>query len=384
VAQPGDVNALLQCLVGTDVEISNATLNGAAVAAGTFSNALTVIGVDQGIILSSGNISTLVGPNLADDTSTDNGYPGDPDLDALIPGYSTHDAAVLEFDFICPEPIVISFQYVFASEEYNEWVDSEFNDVFGFFLNGVNIAQVPAGCSDPGIPVAINNVNCQNPYNPPAGLNCNCFRNNDLSDGGGLIDTEMDGVTQVFYASAALDQELNHMKIAIADAGDSVLDSNVMIRCQSFHCVEPPETGACCFGDDCFTLEQGDCISNGGTFIGAGTSCVPNPCLEAGIGDDGVPGIANKLALLGGSPNPFRAATTIAYTLPTASQVTLAIFDIAGRPVLTLVDGEKPAGKHAVTWRGNDARGKRMPAGVYFCRMTVGSFEHTSRLVLNR
>ena len=384
--QPGDVNALLQCLVGTDVQVSNPALNAAAVAAGTFSNALTVIGIDQGIILSSGNIVTLVGPNIADDTSTDNSYPGDPDLDALIPGYVTHDAAILEFDFTCQQPIVLSFQYVFASEEYNEWVGSEFNDVFGFFLNGVNIAQVPSGCSDPGTPVAINNVNCQNPYNPPNGLNCDCYRNNDLNDGGGLIDTEMDGLTQVFYASAQIQPGTNHMKIAIADAGDFVYDSNVMIRCQSFSCIPPPQTGACCFGDDCFILSEDQCVSQGGVFAGQGVSCLPNPCAEAGIQGQGAeaPGLPHEFALLGNTPNPVRLATTIAFALPTASRVTLVVFDVAGRPVRTLVDGEEPAGTRRVTWGGTDARGNRMPAGVYFYRMTAGSFTQTRRMVLDR
>ena len=110
----------------------------------------------------------------------------------------------MEFDFTCSTSQDVVFQYVFGSEEYNEYVDSPFNDVFGFFLNGVNIATVPGICSSPGIPVAINNVDCENPYNPPLGPNCDCYRNNDLSDGGGVIDTELDGLTQVFYATAAI------------------------------------------------------------------------------------------------------------------------------------------------------------------------------------
>jgi hypothetical protein len=219
-----------------------------------------------------------VGPNIADDLSFNNGYPGDADLDGLIPGYQTFDATILEFDFTCLQPTVISFQYVFASEEYNEYVASEFNDVFGFFLNGTNIALVPADCSSPGIPVAINNVNCENPYNPPNGPNCGCYRNNDLSDGGGSVNTEMDGLTQVFYASAQIVPGTNHIKLAIADAGDWVLDSNVMISCQSFVCEAPPVTGACCLGDDCFLIGQEQCVTQGGVYLGDGVPCSPNPC----------------------------------------------------------------------------------------------------------
>ena len=138
LARPAaSVTELLQCLLGPDVIVSNAVLTGAPQAAGTFVGALGVIGFDQGIILSSGDIGTLAGPNTGDATSTISATPGDPDLDALIPGYTTYDAVVLEFDFTCPTPQDVVFQYVFGSEEYNEWVDTPFNDVFGFFLNGV-------------------------------------------------------------------------------------------------------------------------------------------------------------------------------------------------------------------------------------------------------
>jgi hypothetical protein len=281
VVQPADLNQLLQCLIGPGVEISNAVLTGAPEAAGTFSAGLVPFGIDQGIVLSSGNVVTAAGPNLLDDTSYDNGLPGDPDLDGLIPGYSTYDATVLEFDFECGETAVISFQYVFASEEYNEWVDSPFNDVFGFFLNGTNIATAPAACSGGGLPVSINNINCQNPYNPPGGPNCDCYRNNELSTRVQIIDTEMDGLTQVFFATATLQPGVNHIKLAIADAGDRVLDSNVLIRCQSFTCGEPPDIGACCVDDDdCYLLPYQQCVDEGGTWLGIGIPCgePDNPC----------------------------------------------------------------------------------------------------------
>lgn len=279
LARPAaSVTELLQCLLGPDVVVTNAVLTGAPQAAGTFVGALGVIGFDQGIILSSGDIGTLSGPNTGDATSTISATPGDPDLDALIPGYTTYDAVILEFDFTCPTAQDVVFQYVFGSEEYNEWVDSPFNDVFGFFLNGVNIALAPSGCSNAGSPVSINNVNCGNPY-VGLGPNCNCYRNNDLDDGGGSINTELDGLTQVFFATGTILPGTNHIKLAIADAGDQVLDSDVMIRCQSFTCGAPPVTGACCLPSGaCITLSLSDCTSNGGTYYGDNVACVPSPC----------------------------------------------------------------------------------------------------------
>jgi hypothetical protein len=276
--QEANLDQLLQCLVGPGVTVSNAVLTAAPGAAGLFSGGAGIIGIDQGLVLSSGNIINIVGPNMLDDATYDNAYPGDPDLDALIPGYETFDATILEFDFTCDNPSTVSFQFVFGSEEYNEWVGSPYNDVFGFFLNGSNIAVVPASCSNPGIPVAVNNVDCGNPYAPPIGPNCDCYRNNALPEGGGLINTEMDGLTQVFYATANIHPGTNHMKLAIADAGDHILDSNVMISCQSFVCAAPPTIGACCVGDDCFLIGAQQCLSQGGLYAGDGRPCSPNPC----------------------------------------------------------------------------------------------------------
>lgn len=237
-----DMNALtlpqlVQSLLGPGVVATNIVRNGAPIAAGTFQGGQAIVGIDSGIMLSSGNIASVPGPNMADDTSTVNGTPGDPQLDGLTTS-PTFDACTLEFDFSCPSASQISFQYVFTSEEYNEYVASAFNDVFGFFLNGVNIATLPGGAS-----VAINNVNCGNPYSPGFGGNCSLYRNNrcvDLPGGtfpcNGPFDTEMDGLTVVLTASGTLLPGLNHIKLAIADAGDQVLDSNVFLRGQSFTC----------------------------------------------------------------------------------------------------------------------------------------------------
>ena len=123
---------------------------------------------------------------------------GDSDLDSLVPGYATHDATILQFDFVAPTD-VISFQYVFGSDEYNEWVNSSFNDVFGFFLDGQNLATVPG--SD--VAVAINTVNYGNPFTFNAS-NPQYFLNNDLSDGGGALPTEMDGLTVVLSVQASV------------------------------------------------------------------------------------------------------------------------------------------------------------------------------------
>ncbi|MEO6596382.1 MAG: choice-of-anchor L domain-containing protein, partial [Planctomycetota bacterium] len=230
---------LVTALIGPGVVASNITYAGVPIAGGTFTGGTGIIGFESGIILSSGNIASVPGPNDLPNTTTINGQPGDPDLNTLIPG--TQDRAVLEFDFTCTGVSTISFQYVFSSEEYNEFVNTAFNDVFGFFLNGVNIALLPGSAN----PVAINNVNGGNPFTG-VGPNSAQYINNQCGAGGlpvypcaGTVDTEMDGLTVVFTATAAILPGTNHIKLAIADVGDSSFDSNVFIRGQSFTCTPP-------------------------------------------------------------------------------------------------------------------------------------------------
>jgi len=231
-----DPSALVSELLGENIQISNVKLEGSSVSAGTFSGGFDAIGFDSGVILSTGDIANAVGPNLQDDVTWQNFLVGDAELDAQIPGYTTFDATSLSFDFVSPAD-VISFQYVFSSDEYNEWVNSAFNDTFGFFLDGVNIATLPG--SD--VAVSINTINNGNPFGQNAS-NPQYYLNNDLSDGGGAIPTEMDGMTIVLSVQAQVTPgHTHHIKLAIADAGDMILDSNVFIKAESF--VSKPADG---------------------------------------------------------------------------------------------------------------------------------------------
>jgi hypothetical protein len=225
---------LVSALLGPGITASNITYNGAPVAAGTFLGGTGIIGFDSGIVLGSGCVSNIVGPNLSDSISCDNTLPGDPALDALS-GFTTYDATVLEFDFVPTDPngTTLLFSYVFSSDEYNEWVYTPYNDVFAFYVNGQNCALVPGAGANPD-PVTINTINNDNPFGGPNATNPLLYRNNALPDGGGLIDTEMDGLTVVLSCQAAITPNAtNHIKLAIADASDGIYDSNVMIRAGS-------------------------------------------------------------------------------------------------------------------------------------------------------
>jgi len=84
------------------------------------------------------------------------------------------------------------------------------------------------------------------------------------------------------------------------------------------------------------------------------------------------------------APNPFSEATTISYQLAERQEVTIAIYDLLGRRVETLVDGPREAGVHRTTWQPTGSGGQSLASGVYFCRMEAGSYTGTRKLVLVR
>jgi len=87
--------------------------------------------------------------------------------------------------------------------------------------------------------------------------------------------------------------------------------------------------------------------------------------------------------VLGGvAPNPFNPVTNVSYGAPKPGEVDLAVYNIAGQRVKTLVDGHVEAGFHTVTWQGRDDHGHQVASGVYFCRMTAEGFEDAIKMVL--
>ncbi|BBD58316.1 hypothetical protein NIES2109_10890 [Nostoc sp. HK-01] len=225
-----DPNVLVNNILGSGITISNATYQGASIASGTFTGGLASgIGIESGIILTTGNANLAVGPNTSESASRRNNLTGDADLSALISGVKTFDASVLEFEFISTTGNLF-FNYVFASEEYNEYVNSKYNDVFGFFLDGKNIALIPGTDT----PVSINTVNGGNPFGNNA-TNPQLFNNNSLADGGAIYNLQYDGFTNVFSAQfKGLSEGTHRLKIAIADVGDYRYDSAVFIQAGTF------------------------------------------------------------------------------------------------------------------------------------------------------
>lgn len=248
--------ALVDYLLGEGVEVSNITFSGDLDQIGSFDAQNTNIAITDGVMLATGNIDVAIGPNDAGGAGLGGGNSGagDPDLTALST-FNTNDAAILEFDFV-PTGDSLIFNYIFGSEEYNEYVCGTVNDAFGFFLSGpgitgpyslnaINLAVIPNPIlEDETIPVTINTVN-----NGTAGFSGNATNCNQVSAQWNLntayyIDNDnnndptsvqLDGFTVVLTAAAQVQcGQTYHIKIAIADAGDTAWDSAVFLEGGSF------------------------------------------------------------------------------------------------------------------------------------------------------
>ncbi len=258
------ITDLVTSLLGQGVTVSNVVLTGATAGAGVFEGGATSVGFERGIVLSSGNVNDArgdgpLGQNISDSTSTNHGMPGDPDLTALA-GQPTNDAAIIEFDFV-PTGDQVSFRYVFASEEYNEYVASAYNDAFGFYITGPdNIPRNWALVPGTNLPVAINTISGGNPFGGVNASHPELYRNNDLNDGGATINIEADGLTVVLTLTATVvPGASHHMKLAIADAFDAIYDSWVFIEGGSFHAVENCTNGVDDDGDGLVDAADPDC-----------------------------------------------------------------------------------------------------------------------------
>ena len=223
-------------VAGPGVVVSNATITGNADAIGSFSSVNpTGFGIQSGILLSSGNAADAPG-NPTTFAGSIMGTPGDPYLSNIING-NTNDAIILEFDFV-PNADFVSFDFVFGSEEYDEFVcDNLFYDVFALTIEGVSVAMPITNLAlVPGtnLPIGINSINNGTPGFSASG---NCSGTNEslafsqyynLNNGNSVI---YDGFTVPMVAeSIVVCGETYRLRFLIADGGDSGFDSVVFIE----------------------------------------------------------------------------------------------------------------------------------------------------------
>jgi len=233
-------DTLVARLVGPSVTFSNVITNGVTPTAfGTFScSGSCNLGFADGIILTSGSAAIAGLSNTGTGQGAAINNLSDPQLTTLTTG-ATKDACVIEFDFWVAND-KLKFDYIFASDEYDDYVNSQFNDVFGFFMSGPGIAGQKNVALIPGTstPVAINNVNNGGPVGhgvPPPGPcnNCQYYISNTVPPL--PKTTAYDGLTTPLTAEQDVCPcETYHIKLAISDVGDQVFDSGVFLEGKSF------------------------------------------------------------------------------------------------------------------------------------------------------
>jgi hypothetical protein len=229
-------------LMGKGVDVSNIKFTGTLNAIGSFDGSNSNLGLKNGIVITTGTVINNGdgphGPNNKPNSGIDNNQPGYPKLTAQINGTPTYNAAVLEFDVV-PQSDSISFNYIFGSEEYPEYANSEYNDVFAFYISGPgitgekNIAIIP----NTTLPVTINNVNNGQTNAGPC-ENCQYYKNN--TTGTDQYSIQYDGFTTILNASIKVQcGQKYHLILAIADAGDGIFDSGIFLESNSLSSTLP-------------------------------------------------------------------------------------------------------------------------------------------------
>ena len=211
ITRTSDTNVLQDALLvpNSGINITSITFTGSDSAAGTFIAA--PLGIDDGIILASGDVVNALPPDASISTSTDFGLPGDALCDSIVgPSSLSFDAARVTITFDADDSTnSISFQFIFGSEEYPEFVGLSFNDVFGAFLNNEQIAF-----DENGAPITINGpfFSSSNVITPPTN---------------GL---EYDGSTGLLQSQAPVTPgSSNTLIFVICDVGDGIYDSGILL-----------------------------------------------------------------------------------------------------------------------------------------------------------
>jgi hypothetical protein len=246
--------AALTHLNGPNVVLSNAfsqTVDPQQV--GVFSDSTASIGLDSGLVISTGIIYGVMGPNNIPNMTIGGGFAAyDPDIMLMsLPNISgLFDPGIIQMDLV-PEGDTLEVRYVFGSEEYDEYVCTDKDDRMGLFLSGpglagpfsnaaINMATLPAS----GLPVSVNTLN--HGINGSEGSFGLCAINNGwqadtiyyINNDFGL-GTQLDGYSVVLTARAVVVPGMSyHLKIAIADATDGNFDSAVFLPEGAIRCTE--------------------------------------------------------------------------------------------------------------------------------------------------
>jgi hypothetical protein len=223
-----------------NVSISNVVYYGPNGAVSYFSANVQNMPFTSGLLMTTGAAHIAVGPNDQAQTGVDNSYPGYSPLTSMV-NAPTFNSSVISFDVI-PYGDTLKINYIFASEEYPEYVCSQFGDGFAIYISGPgitgsqNIARLPNGT-----PITLNNVNGGNPGGTGSGIPACAATNQQyfVNNGNGTqapynssnTYLQFDGLTVPLTAKSAVTPgQTYQIIIAIADAGDGLFDSGVFIE----------------------------------------------------------------------------------------------------------------------------------------------------------
>lgn len=206
VTQENNTQTLLDSFLSGGGGAENMFFNGPTGSIGTYQNSSGLWGLPPGIMLSSGQVIDYGdGPNTSEFFSTDYGAGGHGDLTDLA-GYQTYDATSFGFDFRASQD-AISFNFLFGSDEYAEFVGTQYNDAFGAWLTDSSGTKTQLSFDDCGNPITINTA--------------------WMSDSSG---TELDGATEYLITTANVSQGADYsIEFAIADTSDGIYDSTIYL-----------------------------------------------------------------------------------------------------------------------------------------------------------
>jgi outer membrane protein OmpA-like peptidoglycan-associated protein len=209
------------------VKVENFRVIGNIFSIGYFQNHCVELQIEKGIILSTGYVIDAIGPNDKTNSGANVHCSGDRDLDFISNG-KTFDAITLEFDFI-PNSDSVSFDYIFASEEYPEYVNKGLNDAFAFYLSKsqsterINIAILPNSNQT----ITVNNINSLN--------NSKFFISNTDKYSCLFYSLQFDGLSTKLNTGYKVNPyQKYHIKLCISDVGDGYFDSVVLLNANSF------------------------------------------------------------------------------------------------------------------------------------------------------
>lgn len=260
---------LFQSLVGEGIILKSYSVSKTPSdeAFGFFEDGKASLGMKKGLIITTGGISALSSANTSPAMSNNRHDNPSPRYDVhevpttrsyeleklLKDGKKTFDACVLEMDIV-PTADTLSFNYVFGSEEYDEFVGTNFNDVFAFFISGEGITGEKNLAVVPGtnIPVSVNTINNGQSGNQGRNASNPSYY---ISNVAGSMAIEYDGLTKLMEIRQPVKPyETYHIKLAIADVSDNSYDSGVLIEGKSF--ISYKKSYSALFGKNSCELEK--------------------------------------------------------------------------------------------------------------------------------